>query len=36
VREGNRAEYSSLVRFAYCKRESVLDDAVTRLGALKR
>jgi len=36
VREGNRAEYSSLVRFAYCKRESVLDDAVTRLGALNR
>jgi len=36
VRDGNRAEYSSLVRFAYCKRESVLDDAVTRLGALKR
>jgi len=34
VREGNRARYSSLVRFAYCKRESVLEDAVARLSAL--
>jgi len=36
VRHGNRAEYASLVRFAYCKRESVLEDAVGRLGALRR
>ena len=36
VRQGNRAEYASLVRFAYCKRESVLEDAVGRLGALRR
>jgi N-succinyldiaminopimelate aminotransferase len=36
VRPGNRAEYASLVRFAYCKRESVLEDAVTRLAALRR
>lgn len=36
VRHGNRAEYASLVRFAYCKRESVLEDAVARLGALRR
>ena len=36
VRRDNRAEYASLVRFAYCKRESVLADAVGRLGALAR
>jgi N-succinyldiaminopimelate aminotransferase len=36
VREGNGARYSSLVRFAYCKRESVLEDAVARLAALRR
>jgi N-succinyldiaminopimelate aminotransferase len=36
VRHDNRAEYSSLVRFAYCKRESVLEDAVGRLAALAR
>jgi N-succinyldiaminopimelate aminotransferase len=36
VRPDNRAEYASLVRFAYCKRESVLEDAVTRLAALRR
>ena len=36
VRPDNRAEYASLVRFAYCKRESVLEDAVARLGALRR
>jgi len=36
VRQGNREEYASLVRFAYCKRESVLEDAVGRLGALRR
>jgi len=35
VRHGNRERYASLVRFAYCKRESVLDDAVARLGALR-
>ena len=36
VRRENRAGYASLVRFAYCKRESVLADAVGRLGALAR
>jgi N-succinyldiaminopimelate aminotransferase len=36
VRQNNRADYSSLVRFAYCKRETVLDDAVARLSALAR
>jgi N-succinyldiaminopimelate aminotransferase len=36
VRPGNHAAYASLVRFAYCKRESVLEDAVTRLAALRR
>jgi N-succinyldiaminopimelate aminotransferase len=36
VRDGAQSEYRSLVRFAYCKRESVLTDAVTRLGALAR
>ena len=36
VRPDNRAEYASLVRFAYCKRESVLEDAVARLVALRR
>ena len=36
VRHDNRAEYASLVRFAYCKRESVLVDAASRLGALAR
>jgi len=36
VRRDNRADYASLVRFAYCKRESVLADAVGRLGALAR
>ena len=36
VSHGNRAEYSSLVRFAYCKRESVLRDAVGRMSQLAR
>ncbi len=36
VRPESRAEYSSLVRFAYCKRETVLDEAVARLSALAR
>jgi N-succinyldiaminopimelate aminotransferase len=36
VRDGAQSEYRSLVRFAYCKLESVLADAVTRLGALAR
>ena len=36
VRPDNRAEFGSLVRFAFCKRESVLADAVSRLGALAR
>jgi len=34
VREANRAPYDSLVRFAYCKRFSVLEDASARLSAL--
>lgn len=34
VREGNRAEYASLVRFAYCKKFSVLEDASARLSAI--
>jgi N-succinyldiaminopimelate aminotransferase len=36
VRDGATSEYRSLVRFAYCKRESVLTDAVSRLAALAR
>ena len=36
VRRDNRAEYASLVRFAFCKRETVLADAAGRLGALAR
>ena len=34
VHEANRADYASLVRFAYCKRVDVLQDAVARLAAL--
>jgi N-succinyldiaminopimelate aminotransferase len=34
VHEVNRPEYASLVRFAYCKKVSVLEEAVTRLAAL--
>jgi len=36
VRDDRRAEYSSLVRFAYCKRHSVLEDAASRLATLAR
>ncbi|MCU1544804.1 MAG: aminotransferase [Microbacteriaceae bacterium] len=36
VRGGADSEYRSLVRFAYCKREDVLAEAVSRLGALTR
>jgi N-succinyldiaminopimelate aminotransferase len=36
VRDDRRAECSSLVRFAYCKRHSVLEDAATRLATLAR
>jgi N-succinyldiaminopimelate aminotransferase len=36
VREGNRADYASFVRFAYCKRVSVLEDAAARLVTLNR
>jgi N-succinyldiaminopimelate aminotransferase len=36
VRDDPTAEYGSLVRFAFCKRESVLTDAVARLAALAR
>ena len=34
VHEANRAGYASLVRFAYCKRVDVLQDAVARLALL--
>jgi len=34
VRPDHAAGYRSLVRFAFCKRRSVLDEAVARLGAL--
>ena len=36
VRDDRRVEYSSLVRFAYCKRHSVLEDAASRLATLAR
>ena len=36
IRAENRAATNSLVRFAFCKKESVLAEAVDRLGALKR
>jgi N-succinyldiaminopimelate aminotransferase len=36
VGERNRAAYASLVRFAYCKRVSVLQDATARLAGLGR
>lgn len=36
VTEERRAEYSTLVRFAACKRVEVLEDAAARLGALAR
>jgi N-succinyldiaminopimelate aminotransferase len=35
VHEQNRAEYASLVRFAYCKRTEVIEDATARLTALR-
>ena len=35
VRPEHRADYASLLRFAYCKRASVLEEAVRRLGALR-
>ena len=31
----HKADYASLLRFAYCKRVSVIEDAVARLGALR-
>jgi N-succinyldiaminopimelate aminotransferase len=34
VHEANRAEYASLVRFAYCKKTTVIEDAVARLARL--
>jgi N-succinyldiaminopimelate aminotransferase len=34
VRPEHRDRYASLVRFAFCKRVEVLEDAVGRLGAL--
>ena len=34
VHEDRRHDYASLVRFAFCKRTSVLDDAVARLARL--
>ena len=36
VREGNRAEYASLVRFAYCKKHAVLEEAASKLAHLGR
>jgi N-succinyldiaminopimelate aminotransferase len=36
VSEPHRGDYASLVRFAFCKRTEVLDDAVSRLSALQR
>jgi len=33
---GNRAEYASLVRFAYCKKSSVLEQAARQLSSLRR
>jgi N-succinyldiaminopimelate aminotransferase len=36
VREERRAGYASLLRFAFCKRAEVLEEAVARLGALAR
>lgn len=36
VQENHRAEYSSLLRFAYCKRMTVLESAAARLGDLRR
>ena len=34
VRPDHRAQYASLVRFAFCKRVEVLEEAVARLGSL--
>lgn len=34
--EEHRDEYASLLRFAYCKRVPVIEEAVARLGALSR
>ncbi|MDO7881375.1 aminotransferase class I/II-fold pyridoxal phosphate-dependent enzyme [Salinibacterium soli] len=36
VRDENRAHYASLVRFAFCKREDVLDRAAAQLASLPR
>lgn len=36
VSEEHRAGYASLLRFAYCKRVPVIEEAVARLGALSR
>ena len=36
VRPEHRAQYASLVRFAFCKRVEVLEEAVTRLATLSR
>jgi N-succinyldiaminopimelate aminotransferase len=36
VSADRQSEYRSLVRFAFCKKRSVLQDAATRLGALGR
>ena len=35
VRPDHRAQYASLVRFAFCKRVEVLEEAVGRLSALR-
>lgn len=36
VSERNRAQYASLLRFAYCKRVPVIEEAVSRLRSLSR
>ncbi|HOB56702.1 MAG TPA: aminotransferase class I/II-fold pyridoxal phosphate-dependent enzyme, partial [Rhodoglobus sp.] len=34
VRPANRAQYSSLIRFAFCKRAELLEDAAARLAGM--
>ena len=34
VRPANRAQYSSLIRFAFCKRTELLEDAAARLAGM--
>ncbi len=35
VSDEHKADYASLLRFAYCKRVPVIEDAVARLAALR-